>query len=180
MFRFALLVALAFAAAIASVTAYAQEEEPIQQDNGDSRIVAVLPNPTDSPIRVEVLDPVTLELHECVTGRTTSANGNERSRVNLVIPASCVEGISGNLRLCWSPDDCVPFVFEAGGVVDLGQITTSFFMPDPPAVGDGPTGHVASENPSPWVLRTALAAGAMGVLAAAGAGGLHIGSRRRS
>jgi hypothetical protein len=180
MFRFAIPVALALAAAIASATAYAQEEEDVQQDNGDSRVVAVLPIPVDSPIRVEVLDPVTLELHECVTGRTTSANGNERSRANLVIPADCVEGISGNLRLCWSADDCVPFAFEAGGVFDLGEVTTSFFMSDPPAVGIGPTAHVAAGGPSPWILRTALAAGVMGALAVAGAGALHTANRRRA
>jgi len=147
----------------------------------DMQITAVVPAGAGTSVRVEVLDPATLMTRECVRVQSSELGSTAKSRVRLTVPKSCVTAASGNLRVCWGEADCAPVAFEEGKSVDLGELSSEFFMPEAPAVGMGPAGADARSNSVLALsLHTAsLAAAAAGIALMVSAGALIWRSRRR-
>jgi hypothetical protein len=148
------------------LSAAAQDSDQKSPDPETMAIEAIVPAIENTTVRVEVLDPVTITNSVCVESATSrSANGKaDESAASIVIPSSCTEGKSGNMRICWTKDDCVGFEFVKGQAVNLGQLKSEFFLPEPPATGVGPA-HVHEDSRLARLLQVAALSTIIGATA---------------
>ena len=63
-------------------------------------------------VRAEVLDPSSLQTALCDTATTTAGSSPSVSNFTLTVSPQCVQGRSGNIRVCWSATDCSPVACE--------------------------------------------------------------------
>jgi hypothetical protein len=119
-------------------------------------VTGLAPAAAGSDVRVEALDPVTLRGVECTQARTTAADAARQdvSRFTLTVSRPCFANLAANLGICWGATACVPFDFLPGQTVDLGRLSSQFFMPAPPEVGTGFQGPL--RYGAPWMPTRAL------------------------
>lgn len=137
---------------------------------GSMVITGQVPAPAGTQVIVEVLDPATLQGTACAS--TASTDGSPTiSDFLLTVPSECVEGVSGNLRICWGQSLCSALTFQAGSI-SVGLLSTEVEEGIPeggsgvtstPMVGLPQTGTLgANEHSSgfawPFVLLTGVAA----------------------
>lgn len=154
------------------------QTEP-NQDMQDTMVVTgVVPIPAGGQVRVEALDPVTMQGVECTRTRTAADEraGTDASRFTLTVNRACFEGLAANLRVCWAVAACAPITFEPGKAIDIGRLEAEFFMPSPPEVGSGfpdTAGREGGGLSSRGLTVAGFALLALGVVAIAG----HVGVR---
>jgi len=115
-------------------------------------VTALVPAPPGTDVRLEALDPATIQSVLCAsatsTAETGDATGGTTSRVTFVVDkAACVAPYSGNLRICWSATACSAFEYEDGISKDLGLLSTAVTS-SLPSVGDGAL--ASGGRPGPW------------------------------
>jgi hypothetical protein len=109
--------------------------------------------PVDGPVQVKayVLDPATLHQFLCdesTSGFEPTEPGN--SNFSLSVRDECIEGRSGNIRICWADDRCAPLIYQPGEV-DVGLLQAGSDAPTPPDGGSGAMGAgggLATGDPS--------------------------------
>ncbi|HEX5480800.1 MAG TPA: hypothetical protein VFY79_13875 [Dehalococcoidia bacterium] len=124
---------------------------------GSMIITGQLPAGPGTEVTVDVLDPQTAQPVRCkpsVTGSSpvfTSAGAiasPDVSALRVIVPPSCVQHASDNLRLCWSfPQACITVLFNPGEH-DIGLLPRITVVSPPPAAAGpvSPPGGVAGPD----------------------------------
>jgi hypothetical protein len=126
----ALLVGVLLSVIIANQTAHPSRaaETPTPPSSGTATtsgsmtISGQVPAPAGTSVTVEVLDPSTLQPTQCSS--TTSTGGTAgTSDFTVTVSSKCVQGVSGNLRICWAEGQCSAAVFQPGDI-SVGMLSS--------------------------------------------------------
>lgn len=181
--RTAVLLAMAMfvsvSAALSGKGSATQAQTPPAESTASMSVTARVPVQAGASITIEALDPITLKPVACTTDRSAPISGADAgatsSRIFVTIAkASCVDGHSGNLRVCWGAEECAFFNYEDGKAVDLGLLSSKVVQHAPDTGGDADAGHQTS-NRFQQLSVGLIGLGGLGLLAC----GLALTKRRR-
>lgn len=147
--------------ALVAVAALAQENDSDMVITGIGRF------PPGGSVRIEAVDFTTLKTRDC-SATTTAADASlpeDRSRFSIRVPQACVGYPRGTIRICWTEgvERCQVMDFEAGKLVDLGELKYVPPFVSQPDVGSG-TGSAQGSSPTVWWLAAAAGVALLGAL----------------